>query len=577
MVDLSPSAGVAIGILVGIASTCIQSIGLTQQRKSHLLEEQKQDDGHVQRPPYRRRRWQLGMLAFLIANIVGSSIQITTLPLPVLSTLQASGLVFNTICATVILGEPFTRYSLVGTILVAIGAVLIGIFGSVTEPSHNLNQLLVLLGRGQFLMWLFGTFFVAVLIIASTFMLKRLPSKNTHRMRLIRGMAYGSASGILSAHCLLLAKSAVELLVRTIADRNNQFNRWQSWMILLGLVFLALTQLYYLHRGLKLCSTSVLYPFVFCIYNIVAILDGLIYFDQGSRLPVRDAALIAVGTAVLLGGVFALSWRLQEDENMPGPSVVDVKAPARVLTPRTILQPGLGLADESEEDSDEESPLLRPGDEEATVRPSRSSETTPLLRTKTASAWQEPKTRRKNRALTKGSLRPGKLRKSVTTNEETNDLWDELNDRGNRRSGEYSPHSMRSPSFSKLAGRRSASGGRRAFTLPPRRLSGSERLSKMGWGLWDSGRGKSHESLPVGRDPASPPGASEPTDGEDTEGEQGMKRRSLGWNMGGDRGRGSGTSTSEDPGNGWFKMKWWKKRWKSGDEEEILEGGQERA
>jgi hypothetical protein len=32
---------------------------------------------------------QLGMLAFLVANIVGSSIQITTLPLPVLSTLQA--------------------------------------------------------------------------------------------------------------------------------------------------------------------------------------------------------------------------------------------------------------------------------------------------------------------------------------------------------------------------------------------------------------------------------------------------------------------------------------------------------
>ena len=32
---------------------------------------------------------QLGMLMFIVANIVGSTIQITTLPLPVLSTLQA--------------------------------------------------------------------------------------------------------------------------------------------------------------------------------------------------------------------------------------------------------------------------------------------------------------------------------------------------------------------------------------------------------------------------------------------------------------------------------------------------------
>lgn len=99
-------------------------------------------------------------------------------------------------------------------------------------------------------------------------------------------------SGILSADSLLLAKSAVELLIRTAVDRVNQFNRWQSWMILLGLVTLALTQLYFLHRGLRLCSTSVLYPLVFCVYNIVAILDGLIYYRQASRLPVSHAALV---------------------------------------------------------------------------------------------------------------------------------------------------------------------------------------------------------------------------------------------------------------------------------------------
>lgn len=99
-------------------------------------------------------------------------------------------------------------------------------------------------------------------------------------------------SGFLSAHSLLLAKSAVELLMRSIFDRDNQFNRWQSWMILIGLITFALTQLYYLHRGLKLCSTSVLYPLVFCIYNITAILDGLIYFRQTSKLSVLRAVLV---------------------------------------------------------------------------------------------------------------------------------------------------------------------------------------------------------------------------------------------------------------------------------------------
>jgi hypothetical protein len=49
--------------------------------------------------------------------------------------------------------------------------------------------------------------------------------------------------------------------------------------------FLALTQLFYLHRGLKLCSTSVLYPFVFCIYNIIDL--GELLFPE--RLDRRES------------------------------------------------------------------------------------------------------------------------------------------------------------------------------------------------------------------------------------------------------------------------------------------------
>ncbi|KAJ5612113.1 Magnesium transporter NIPA [Penicillium lagena] len=352
--DLSPQGSVAIGVLVGLVSTSLQAIGLTLQRKSHILEDEKHPYD-VRRPPYKRRRWQLGMAMFVISNIVGSTIQITTLPLPVLSTLQASGLVFNTIFATVILGEPFTRYSLAGTVLVCIGAVLIGTFGAIGEPAHSLDQLLELLQRRPFLLWMGGTAVIVAVILASSKLLTYcLPSSRTRpaasgylaphlqrlqaRIKLIRGMCYGSVSGILSAHTLLLAKSAVELLVRTVVDRVNQFNRWQSWVILLAMIFLALTQLFYLHRGLKLCSTSVLYPFVFCIYNIIAILDGLIYFRQASQLAGYHAGLIALGTVILLGGVLCLSWRLEDIDNH---AAVTVVGPTQ-----TGLGPGMAVVEE---------------------------------------------------------------------------------------------------------------------------------------------------------------------------------------------------------------------------------------
>ena len=212
------------------------------------------------------------------------------------------------------------------------------------------------------------------------------------RSRLIRGLCCGLVSGILSAHALLLAKSAVELLVRTVVDRVNQFNRWQSWVILIAMITLSLTQLFYLHRGLKLCSTSVLYPFVFCIYNIIAILDGLIYFRQMSRLTGLHAGLIALGTLVLLSGVMCLSWRLE---------VIDSHAAVTVVGPsQTALGPGmavveehprssleLGLEDE-EDQAGEHEPLLWKASHRGA--PHRRAPSLPVLTPQGSSADMDP-------------------------------------------------------------------------------------------------------------------------------------------------------------------------------------------
>ncbi len=315
-------------------STSVQSLGLTLQRKSHILEDEK-GPHDVRRPPYRRRRWQAGMGMFVVANLLGSTVQISTLPLPVLSTLQAAGLVFNSICATLILSEPFTRWSLGGTLLVTTGAVLIAIFGAIPSPAHNLDELLVLLARKPFVVWMILQALFVVSLAVATDLTNRLSSvSHSSKFRLIRGICYGVISGDLSAHALLFAKSAVELVIKTIAGR-NQFVHWQSWGIVLGLVSLALCQLYYLHRGLKLVSTSVLYPLVFCVYNIIAIMDGLIYFDQTSFISPLRACIISLGTVILLSGVLALSWRLSDEQHAPGVG-------------QSTLAPGLGLVEDTE-------------------------------------------------------------------------------------------------------------------------------------------------------------------------------------------------------------------------------------
>ena len=356
-----------------------------------MLEDEK--DQHLpRRAPYRRRRWQLGMLLFLLSNIVGSSIQITTLPLPLLSTLQASGLVFNALMATLLLHEPFTRRTALGTLLVAAGAVLISRFSALPEPSHSLDQLLNLLVFPNFVVWMTLTLVLVLAILvadSATGFFMTAQQMQKPRSRLLRGMAYGLVSGVLSAHALLLAKSAVELLVRTIVDHKNQFDRYQSWLLLLLFLLFALTQLYYLHLGLKLVSTSILYPFVFCVYNIIAILDGLIYFRQADQLSALYAGLIALGTVILLAGVLALSWRLSEEEA--------AAAPAGSEMPHSALAPGMGFVEDHEHENGSRLP----------------SETAPLMRRHT---------------LRDSALMIGQKRRRASNAREVEDIWDELGD-----------------------------------------------------------------------------------------------------------------------------------------------------
>ena len=292
-----------------------------------------------------------------------------------------SGLVFNTLFATLILGEPFTRYSFLGTVLVCIGAVLIATFGAIGEPAHSLGQLLQLLQRPAFVVWMVTTGGLALIILFGSKTIRYFSSSSSSsssqqqqqqqqqygRLKLIRGMSYGLVSGILSAHMLLLAKSAVELLVRTAVDRVNQFNRWQSWAIVVGMIVLALVQLFYLHRGLKLCSTSILYPFVFCIYNIIAILDGLIYFRQISTLDASRAGLIALGTVVLLSGVLCLSWRLDVVEPSPPPPSMGLAEEAAIASELCADRGGEREGVEEEEQEEEE----RADDEECRVESER--------------------------------------------------------------------------------------------------------------------------------------------------------------------------------------------------------------
>ncbi|KAF8974035.1 hypothetical protein BDZ97DRAFT_1778117 [Flammula alnicola] len=369
---------IPLGIIIGLLASFVQSLGLTIQRKSHVLNQSLPE--HRRHVEHRRPLWLLGFAIFISSNILGSFVQIASLPVVILAPLGAVSLLWNAFFARLLLGDVFSPWMILGTILIAGGAILIAFFGIVPEQTRSLEDLLQLFRRPTFIVYFSILGFVVFVCLAIThlteFSLSRrlakefpsdssfadvspssmtinLPTHSTNlttglsdavndsrlatertplidpksgavsppsndnqtddpalravnRTRLLLAISYASFSGIISGMCLLFAKSGVELLVLTLGG-NNQFWRWESWVLLLGLVAFALLQLWYLHKALILADPTLVCPSAFCFYNLSSIVNGLVYFNQFSLIPPLHLGLVSLGILVLLCGVWVVS------------------------------------------------------------------------------------------------------------------------------------------------------------------------------------------------------------------------------------------------------------------------------
>jgi drug/metabolite transporter (DMT)-like permease len=158
---------VPVAIVLGLISSFIQSLGLTIQRKSHLQNATLPDV--KQRSEWKRPLWLIGFAIFIVANIGGTVFQIGALPIVMLAPLGAVSLLYNALLARFILDDFFSRYMVFGTALIAIGAVLIGYFGVVQEPTHSLDDLLALYARPPFIAFasVFALAFVGIVGLVS--------------------------------------------------------------------------------------------------------------------------------------------------------------------------------------------------------------------------------------------------------------------------------------------------------------------------------------------------------------------------------------------------------------------------
>jgi drug/metabolite transporter (DMT)-like permease len=127
----------------------------------------------------------LGFAIFFTSNVLGSFVQIASLPVVILAPLGAVSLLWNAFFARFLLGDVFSPWMILGTLLIAGGAVLIGIFGIVPEPTRSLEDLLELFSRPAFVAYfslLGAAVFICLAIVGGIHYYMDIPSlQEIHR------------------------------------------------------------------------------------------------------------------------------------------------------------------------------------------------------------------------------------------------------------------------------------------------------------------------------------------------------------------------------------------------------------
>ncbi|KIO30835.1 hypothetical protein M407DRAFT_222494 [Tulasnella calospora MUT 4182] len=149
--DPAPAISIPVGITIGLLASFVQSLGITIQRKSHVLNQEAPES--QRKSEHRRPLWLTGFIIFFLSNVFGSVFQIASLPVVILAPLGAVSLLWNAFFARFILGDLFSKFMVIGTLLIVAGAVLIARFGIVPEPTHSLEDLLRLFARDAFVIY----------------------------------------------------------------------------------------------------------------------------------------------------------------------------------------------------------------------------------------------------------------------------------------------------------------------------------------------------------------------------------------------------------------------------------------
>ncbi|KAJ7188151.1 hypothetical protein C8R46DRAFT_1053815 [Mycena filopes] len=364
--------GFIIGLSIIFLASILNAAGLNLTKLDHVRTRALPISSR--RKDWARPLWLLGMVLYILSQIIGSTLALEWMRAEYVAPLGSSSLVFNFLFARFLVGTPDHQ----GTIVVVLGVIGIVAFGSINSglaTETDVTHLTSLWRRGG---WLGFFFFMAlsliILLVATgqldamlaarlelgsvpfaqglptsrpsdadprgqNILVKMLGSvqsiwrsaiillvewmelwtapKDDTTIAWTLGIGWACCGGGLAGGTLVFAKATVKLISGSLSHENlgNQFGHAAPIFTIILLAVTAVMQIICLNRGLKVYDSTLVVPVFYGVYTASGFLDSLIFNNEVDSYQSWTLFLIFVSIFVLISGVVLLTHKKPE----PGP------------------------------------------------------------------------------------------------------------------------------------------------------------------------------------------------------------------------------------------------------------------
>ncbi|KAF9450404.1 hypothetical protein P691DRAFT_810345 [Macrolepiota fuliginosa MF-IS2] len=165
----NPTVAFIIGLAIVLLASVLNAAGLNLTKLDHVRT--SAIPKAARRKDWLRPLWLLGMLLYILSQLIGSTLALEYMRAEYVAPLGSSSLIFNFLFARFLVGTPVTSNDIYGTVVVILGVVGIVAFGSINSglaAETDVAHLTYLWRRGGWLGYFFAMSFALILLLIFT-------------------------------------------------------------------------------------------------------------------------------------------------------------------------------------------------------------------------------------------------------------------------------------------------------------------------------------------------------------------------------------------------------------------------